>query len=263
MLTNFYDPKNICFFFRQWIMHFLVLTISNHRLSLSNESSKTINPFIPEISVPAREEPDQLLPKREKKKKKSHREMSFPRVNFWNSLTHRPIQNLLQDSPRQGSIEWILLFRSISLPQFTHSPFFPSEATDSNRSTFPSLLSLTLSYHCLVSSRDRIVVNFLPTSHLPDCYGESIVLPERFPSPSIFVSFRLIDLSLRIFVSPVRCRSPGREAGGGKERALGTHRQTVDPFSLPVAFHPVVTRSLTGSVILYEEIRVHSNFSGL
>lgn len=122
------------------------------------------------------------------------------RVNF--KITKFPRQTLSQHFP---------------LPQFTHSPFFPSEATDSNRSTFPSLLSLTLSYHCLVSSRDRIVANFLPTpptSHLPD--WESIVLPERFPSPSIFVSFRLIDLSLRIFVSPVRCRSPGREAGGGR-----------------------------------------------
>lgn len=264
MLTNFYDPKNICSFFRQWIMHFFVSTISNHRLSLSNESSKTINPFIPEISVPAREEPDQLLPKREKKKKKSHREMSFPRVNFWNSLTHRPIQNLLQDSPRQGSIEWILLFRSISLPQFTHSPFFPSEATDSNRSTFPSLLSLTLSYHCLVSPRDRIVANFLPTpptSHLPD--WESIVLPERFPSP---VHFRFISIN-RSFSQNLRLPRevsfPREGSRGGKERALGTHRQTIDPFSLPVAFHPVVTRSLTGSVILYGEIRVHSNFSGL
>lgn len=190
--------------------------------------------------------------------------MSFPRVNFWNSLTHRPIQNLLQDSPRQGSIEWILLFRSISLPQFTHSPFFPSEATDSNRSTFPSLLSLTLSYHCLVSPRDRIVANFLPTpptSHLPD--WESIVLPERFPSP---VHFRFISIN-RSFSQNLRLPRevsfPREGSRREKERALGTHRQTIDPFSLPVAFHPVVTRSLTGSVILYGEIRVHSNFSGL
>lgn len=222
-------------------MHFFVLTISNHRLSLSNESSKTINPFIPEISLPAREEPDQLLPKREKKRKKSHREMSFPRVNFWNSLTHRPIQNLLQDSPRQGSIERILrlrnfldkLFRSISLPQFTHSPFFPSEATDSNRSTFPSLLSLTLSYHCLVSSRDRIVANFLPTpptSHLPDCYGESIVLPGRFPSP---VHFRFISIN-RSFSQNLRLPPRGVVPQGGKQEGEGEgfgHASTNDrPF---------------------------------
>lgn len=157
--------------------------------------------------------------------------MSFPRVNFWNSLTHRPIQNLLQDSPRQGSIEWILLFRSISLPQFTHSPFFPSEATDSNRSTFPSLLSLTLSYHCLVSSRDRIVANFLPTpptSHLPD--WESIVLPERFPSP---VHFRFISIN-RSFSQNLRLPRevsfPREGSRGGEGEGFG-HASTNDrPF---------------------------------
>lgn len=169
------------------------------------------------------------------------------RVNF--KITKFPRQTLSQHFP---------------LPQFTQSPFFPSEATDSNRSTFPSLLSLTLSYHCLVSSRDRIVANFLPTpptSHLPD--WESIVLPERFPSP---VHFRFISIN-RSFSQNLRLPRevsfPREGSRGGKERALGTHRQTIDPFSLPVAFHPVVTRSLTGSVILYGEIRVHSNFSGL
>lgn len=206
---------------------------------------------------------------RERKKKRV-----IARCRFLESIfgTHWLIVQYRIFSPRQGSIEWILrlrnfldkLFRSISPPQFTHSPFFPSEATDSNRSTFPSLLSLTLSYHCLVSSRDRIVANFLPTpptSHLPD--WESIVLPERFPSP---VHFRLISIN-RSFSQNLRLPRevsfPREGSRGGKERALGTHRQTIDPFSLPVAFHPVVTRSLTGSVILYGEIRVHSNFSGL
>lgn len=266
MLTNFYDPKNICSFFRQWIMHFFVSTISNHRLSLSNESSKTINPFIPEISLPAREEPDQLLPKREKKKRVIARCRFLESIfgTHWLIVQYRIFFKTLPDDPCHWPIEWILLFRSISLPQFTHSPFFPSEATDSNRSTFPSLLSLTLSYHCLVSSRDRIVANFLPTpptSHLPD--WESIVLPERFPSP---VHFRFISIN-RSFSQNLRLPRevsfPREGSRGGKERALGTHRQTIDPFSLPVAFHPVVTRSLTGSVILYGEIRVHSNFSGL
>lgn len=199
---------------------------------------------------------------RERKKKKR----VIARCRFLESIfgTHWLIVQYRIFSPRQGSIEWILLFRSISLPQFTHSPFFPSEATDSNRSTFPSLLSLTLSYHCLVSSRDRIVANFLPTpptSHLPD--WESIVLPERFPSP---VHFRFISIN-RSFSQNLRLPRevsfPREGSRRGKERALGTHRQTIDPFSLPVAFHPVVTRSLTGSVILYGEIRVHSNFSGL
>lgn len=232
MLTNFYDPKNICSFFRQWIMHFFVLTISNHRLSLSNESSKTINPFIPEISLPAREEPDQLLPKREKKKKRV-----IARCRFLESIfgTHWLIvqYRIFFKTPRQGSIEWILLFRSISLPQFTHSPFFPSEATDSNRSTFPSLLSLTLSYHCLVSSRDRIVANFLPTpptSHLPDCYGESIVLPERFPSP---VHFRFISIN-RSFSQNLRLPRevsfPREGSRGGEGEGFG-HASTNDrPF---------------------------------
>lgn len=92
-------------------------------------------------------------------------------------------------------------------------------------------------------------------------YGRlSIVLQERFRPSSIFVSLRLIDLSLRIFVSTprVRCRSPGR--GGIDLHASSTNDR---PFSLLVAFHPVVTRSLIGSVILYEGIRVHSNSRAL
>lgn len=205
------------------------------------------------------------LAKEREKKKKSHREMSFPRVNFWNSLTHRPIQNLLQDSPRQGSIEWILLFRSISPSRSLHTLlFFPRKQ--------PILTDPR--FHHYFPSRFLIIVLFLreiESSPISSQLRQLLIYPtgnrsfcrNGFHPPSIFVSFRLIDLSLRIFVSPVRCRSPGREAGGGKERALGTHRQTIDPFSLPVAFHPVVTRSLTGSVILYGEIRVHSNFSGL
>lgn len=85
-------------------------------------------------------------------------------------------------------------------------------------------------------------------------------MQERFRPSSIFVSLRLIDLSLRIFVSTprVRCRSPGR--GGIDLHASSTNDR---PFSLPVAFHPVVTRSLIGSVILYEGIRVHSNSRAL
>lgn len=129
-------------------------------------------------------------------------------------------------------------------------------------------------FHHYFPSRFLIIVLFLreiESSPISSQLRQLLIYPtgnrsfcrNGFHPASIFVSFRLIDLSLRIFVSPVRCRSPGREAGGGKERALGTHRQTVDPFSLPVAFHPVVTRSLTGGVILYGEIRVHSNFSGL
>lgn len=245
-------------------MHFFVSTISNHRLSLSNESSKTINPFIPEISLPAREEPDQLLPKREKKKKESSRDVvsSSQFLELIDSSSNTESSSRLSQT-RVNRVNFTLS-QHFPLPQFTHSPFFPSEATDSNRSTFPSLLSLTLSYHCLVSSRDRIVANFLPTpptSHLPD--WESIVLPERFPSP---VHFRFISIN-RSFSQNLRLPRevsfPREGSRGEKERALGTHRQTIDPFSLPVAFHPVVTRSLTGGVILYGEIRVHSNFSGL
>lgn len=215
MLTNFYDPKNICSFFRQWIMHFFVLTISNHRLSLSNESSKTINPFIPEISLPAREEPDQLLPKREKKKKRV-----IARCRFLESIfgTHWLIVQYRIFSPRQGSIEWILLFRSISPSRSLHTLlFFPRKQ--------PILTDPR--FHHYFPSRFLIIVLFLreiESSPISSQLRQLLIYPtgnrsfcrNGFHPPSIFVSFRLIDLSLRIFVSPVRCRSPGREAGGGR-----------------------------------------------
>lgn len=69
-------------------------------------------------------------------------------------------------------------------------------------------------------------------------------------NPSRFHS-RLIDLcSLR------RSSFPG---GRSAMHASANDR----PFSFPVAFHPVVTRPLIGSVILYQEIRVHSNSRAL
>lgn len=223
MLTNFYDPKNICSFFRQWIMHFFVSTISNHRLSLSNESSKTINPFIPEISLPAREEPDQLLPKREKKKKESSRDvvsssrflelidsssntesssrLSQTRVNRVNfKITKFPRQTLSQHFPLRN-LHTLLFFPRkqpiLTDPRFHH--YFPSRF-------LIIVLFLREIESSPISSQLRQLLIY-PTGNRSFCRN-------GFHPPSIFVSFRLIDLSLRIFVSPVRCRSPGREAGG-------------------------------------------------
>lgn len=97
-------------------------------------------------------------------------------------------------------------------------------------------------FHHYFPSRFLIIVLFLreiessPISSqlrqlliYPTATGNRSFCRNGFHPPSIFVSFRLIDLSLRIFVSPVRCRSPGREAGGGR-RGLG-HASTNDrPF---------------------------------
>lgn len=214
MLTNFYDPKNICSFFRQWIMHFFVLTISNHRLSLSNESSKTINPFIPEISLPAREEPDQLLPKREKKKKESSRDV----------VSSSQFLELIDSSFNTES----------SLPDKGQSSEFYSFAAFPPRSLhtllfFPRKQPILTDpgFHHYFPSRFLIIVLFLreiESSPISSQLRQLLIYPtgnrsfcrNGFHPPSIFVSFRLIDLSLRIFVSPVRCRSPGREAGGGR-----------------------------------------------
>lgn len=181
------------------------------------------------------------LAKEREKKKKSHREMSFPRVNFWNSLTHRPIQNLLQDSPRQGSIEWILrlrnfldkLFRSISPSRSLHNLlFFPRKQ--------PILTDPR--FHHYFPSRFLIIVLFLreiessPISSqlrqlliYPTATGNRSFCRNGFHPPSIFVSFRLIDLSLRIFVSPW-----GVVPQGGKQEGEGEgfgHASTNDrPF---------------------------------
>lgn len=217
MLTNFYDPKNICFFFRQWIMHFFVLTISNHRLSLSNESSKTINPFIPEISLPAREEPDQLLPKREKKKKRVIARCRFLESIFgthWLIVQYRIFFKTLPDKGQSSEFYSFAAFPSRSLHTLLFSPRKQPILTDPR-------------FHHYFPSRFLIIVLFLreiESSPISSQLRQLLIYPtgnrsfcrNGFHPPSIFVSFRLIDLSLRIFVSPVRCRSPGREAGGGR-----------------------------------------------
>lgn len=228
MLTNFYDPKNICSFFRQWIMHFFVSTISNHRLSLSNESSKTINPFIPEISVPAREEPDQLLPKRERKKKESRDVVSSSQfLELIDSSFNT--ESSLPDKGQSSEFYSFAAFPSRSLHTLLFFPRKQPILTDPR-------------FHHYFPSRFLIIVLFLreiessPISSqlrqlliYPTATGNRSFCRNGFHPPSIFVSFRLIDLSPRIFVSPVRCRSPGREAGGGR-RGLG-HASTNDrPF---------------------------------
>lgn len=217
MLTNFYDPKNICSFFRQWIMHFFVSTISNHRLSLSNESSKTINPFIPEISVPAREEPDQLLPKRERKKKKeSSRDVvsSSQFLELIDSSSNTESSSRLPDKGQSSEFYSFAAFPSRSLHTLLFFPRKQPILTDPR-------------FHHYFPSRFLIIVLFLreiESSPISSQLRQLLIYPtgnrsfcrNGFHPPSIFVSFRLIDLSLRIFVSPVRCRSPGREAGGGR-----------------------------------------------
>lgn len=83
-------------------------------------------------------------------------------------------------------------------------------------------------FHHYFPSRFLIIVLFLreiESSPISSQLRQLLIYPtgnrsfcrNGFHPPSIFVSFRLIDLSLRIFVSPVRCRSPGREAGGEGE----------------------------------------------
>lgn len=109
--------------------------------------------------------------------------MSFPRVNFWNSFTHRPSQDLKHRSLSQtkGSIEWILIeitkfsqqqtFElkwsilisfppsiNLTITQFTKSISSLSRRSNTEILTFPSLLTLSYS-HCLVSS----IANFLPS----------------------------------------------------------------------------------------------------
>lgn len=105
--------------------------------------------------------------------------MSFPRVNFWNSFTHRPSQNLKHRSLSQtkGSIEWILIEITkfsqqqtfelkwsilISFPPSINLTIYKIYLVTLTEKqpilTFPSLLTLSYS-HCLVSS----IANFLPS----------------------------------------------------------------------------------------------------
>lgn len=195
-------------------MHFFVSTISNHRLSLSNESSKTINPFIPEISVPAREEPDQLLPKRERKKKESSRDVvsSSQFLELIDSSSNT--ESSLPDKGQSSEFYSFAAFPSRSLHTLLFFPRKQPILTDPR-------------FHHYFPSRFLIIVLFLreiESSPISSQLRQLLIYPtgnrsfcrNGFHPPSIFVSFRLIDLSLRIFVSPVRCRSPGREAGGGR-----------------------------------------------
>lgn len=149
--------------------------------------------------------------------------MSFPRVDFWNSLTHRPIQNLLSQT-RVNRVN----FKITKFPRQTLSQHFPLR----NLHTllfFPRKQPILTDprFHHYFPSRFLIIVLFLreiESSPISSQLRQLLIYPtgnrsfcrNGFHPPSIFVSFRLIDLSLRIFVSPVRCRSPGREAGGGR-----------------------------------------------
>lgn len=122
--------------------------------------------------------------------------MSFPRVNFWNSLTHL----LSSASAWQGSIEWIFKIILNEITKFPRLLFF-------NRSIlatqFTESLSLTPSF---------IIALFLLTLSFKTTGNRSFCRNAFHPS-SIFVSFRLIDLSPRISVEE---SFPGEGNGGGE-----------------------------------------------
>lgn len=159
--------------------------------------------------------------------------MSFPRVNFWNSLTHL----LSSASAWQGSIEWIFKIILNEITKFPRLLFF-------NRSIlatqFTESLSLTPSF---------IIALFLLTLSFKTTGNRSFCRNAFHPS-SIFVSFRLIDLSPRISVEE---SFPGEGNGGARGRKGFWIDERSTPFSLPVAFHPVVTRDI---------IQIHSKFAG-
>lgn len=123
--------------------------------------------------------------------------MSFPRVNFWNSLTHL----LSSASAWQGSIEWIF---KIILNEITKFPFFQS--IDSRNTIYRISFPYAFFYHSLVSSNS----SFKTTGNRSFCRN-------AFHPSSIFVSFRLIDLSPRISVEE---SFPGE--GNGGEEAFGS-----------------------------------------
>lgn len=156
--------------------------------------------------------------------------MSFPRVNFWNSLTHL----LSSASAWQGSIEWIF---KIILNEITKFPFFQS--IDSRNTIYRISFPYAFFYHSLVSSNS----SFKTTGNRSFCRN-------AFHPSSIFVSFRLIDLSPRISVEE---SFPGEGNGGARGRKGFWIDERSTPFSLPVAFHPVVTRDI---------IQIHSKFAG-
>lgn len=129
--------------------------------------TKTINPFIPETSLPARDK-SQSNSWRNKRKEKKESSMSFPRVNFWNSLTHL----LSSASAWQGSIEWIFKIILNEITKFPRLLFF-------NRSIlatqFTESLSLTPSF---------IIALFLPTLHSKlrgiDRFAGMLFIPRPF-----------------------------------------------------------------------------------
>lgn len=133
--------------------------------------------------------------------------MSFPRVNFWNSLTHL----LSSASAWQGSIEWIF---KIILNEITKFPFFQS--IDSRNTIYRISFPYAFFYHCLVSSNSLI-----------QNYGESIVLPECFSS---LVHFRFVSINRSFSQNLRRGVVPrgGKRGSKGKERLLD--RRTIDPF---------------------------------
>lgn len=182
MLTNFYDPKNICSFFRQWIMHFFVLTISNHRLSLSNESSKTINPFIPEISLPAREEPDQLLPKREKKKRVIARCRFLESIfgTHWLIVQYRIFFKTLPDKGQSSEFYSFAAFPSRSLHTLL---FFPRKQPILTDPRFHHYFPLSLSCFFARSNRRQFPpnsANFSFTRLGIDRFAGTVSIPRPF-----------------------------------------------------------------------------------
>lgn len=213
MLTNFYDPKNICSFFRQWIMHFFVLTISNHRLSPMNRPRRSTHSF-PKYLFPRARNPINSCQRERKKKKESSRDVvsSSQFLELIDSSSNT--ESSLPDKGQSSEFYSFAAFPSRSLHTLLFFPRKQPILTDPR-------------FHHYFPSRFLIIVLFLreiESSPISSQLRQLLIYPtgnrsfcrNGFHPPSIFVSFRLIDLSLRIFVSPVRCRSPGREAGGGR-----------------------------------------------
>lgn len=170
--------------------------------------TKTINPFIPETSLPARDK-SQSNSWRNKRKEKKESSMSFPRVNFWNSLTHL----LSSASAWQGSIEWIFKIILNEITKFPRLLFFQS--IDSRNTIYRISFPYAFFYHSLVSSNS----SFKTTGNRSFCRN-------AFHPSSIFVSFRLIDLSPRISVEE---SFPG-EGNGGGEAFGSTNDRPLFPF---------------------------------
>lgn len=180
------------------------------------------------ISSRARGTRSTLAKEREKKKKESSRDVvsSSQFLELIDSSS-----NTESSLPDKGQSSEFYSFAAFPFRSLHTLLFFPRKQ--------PILTDPR--FHHYFPSRFLIIVLFLreiESSPISSQLRQLLIYPtgnrsfcrNGFHPPSIFVSFRLIDLSLRIFVSPVRCRSPGREAGGGEGEGFG-HASTNDrPF---------------------------------